>query len=53
MGEDEVCKAHSGIKESITELKDKISKLDNRLWGLVVASLFQLIGIIAILLKGA
>jgi len=53
MGDDEVCKAHSGIQEAINELKDKISKLDNRLWGLVIASLFQLIGIIAILIKGA
>lgn len=52
MGEDEVCKAHSGISEAVTEMKDKIKSLDNRLWGLVVAAFFQVVGIIAILFKG-
>ena len=52
MGEGEVCKAHSGIQEAVNEMKDKIKSLDNRLWGLIVAAFFQVIGIIAILVKG-
>lgn len=52
MGEDEVCKAHSGIQVAIDDLKDKLSKLDNRLWGLVVIALIQLLGIVGILMKG-
>jgi hypothetical protein len=50
---DEICKAHSGIVEAVEDTKRKVEKIDNRLWGLVILALAQLIGIAAILLKGA
>ena len=34
-------------------LEDKVKSIDGRMWGLVVMTLFQLAGIVAILLKGA
>jgi hypothetical protein len=52
MGEDEVCKAHSGIVESVNDMKKKVEKIDGRLCGLVVLALVQLMGIAAMLFKG-
>jgi hypothetical protein len=52
MGEDEVCKAHSGIVEAVNDMKKKVDKLDGRLWSLVILALVQLIGIAAMLFKG-
>lgn len=47
MGEDEVCKAHSGIVEAVNDMKKKVEKIDGRLCGLVVLALVQLMGIAA------
>jgi len=52
MGEDEVCKAHSGIVEAVNNMEKKVDKLDGRLWGLVIMALVQLMGIAIMLVKG-
>ncbi|MFA5322693.1 MAG: hypothetical protein WC373_08465 [Smithella sp.] len=47
----EFCEKHSGIEEAIHTLKEQITKLDGRIWCLLVAALVQLCGIVAILLQ--
>lgn len=45
-------KQHEGDNVEMKGVQDKIKILDGRMWGILVACLFQLIGIIAILVKG-
>ena len=48
----EYCEKHSGIEEAVKNLKEQITKLDGRIWGLLVIALVQLCGIVAILVQG-
>jgi len=45
-------KQHEGDNIEMSEVKEKVKLLDGRMWGILIAGFFQLIGIIVLLLKG-
>ena len=45
-------KQHEGDNNEMKGVQEKLKIMDGRMWGVLVACLFQLIGIIAILVKG-
>lgn len=45
-------KQHEGDNREMKEVKDKLKLLDGRMWGILITGLFQLIGIVVLLIKG-
>ncbi len=48
----DTCKTcHEGVSDAMKKTDDKVKILDGRMWVLVVSALFQLVGMVVMLLK--
>lgn len=45
-------KCHEGVDDAMKRTDDKLKVLDGRMWALVIAALFQVIGVVIMLLRG-